>query len=581
VGPLSRGINAEITDGAVTFSAQTPDQIVVEINGLVNRVLMIFINAPERNAPDPDDKNTVYFGPGLHTVDNPDNLLHLTSGQTLYLAAGAVVTGIVEAADAENIRIAGRGVLHGGNVTGRWPDETRPVVGWPKDAPQRRSLVSFERCKNISVEGVCLIDTPAWTLVFHHCEDITVDDVKLVGYQPNSDGIDVCGSSRVSVKNSFIRTSDDALVIKCLYDPDGKNTGARDMEFRHIVIWSDKATALEIGHEECADEVCGIVFSDIDILFQREETYGYHAIDITNCDFADIHDVLFENIRVERCARLFGARIREGIFGRTGRAAGKVRDITLRNITCDGHPAIFLSGRDEEHMISDIKFENIIFHGSPLTTLEGVFRNPFVRNVILISGNKTVDTLKPLPSAVKCIPLDITPICNITLGSDWGVFNTKSDDWMTIPEGIQILEGIPFKISGCGYGKQNDESYKRAAVPANRRRRENVPLFLNAKADWLFFLQTSTDAGSLIDTVLCRYIVEYADGSMEMITVRNRNDANDWKTWSLAGWQPVFGSIRAYIMSWKNVYPGKRIVSILMSDGDIPELPILLAVTKA
>jgi len=580
VSPASRGITAARTRNCVTFAMRAPDLLSVEINGLLDRTLMIFANPPEINVPDPDDENVIYYGPGLHVVDGPDNMLTLKSGQTLYLAGGSLVTGIIRAEGAENIKIKGRGILHATGVAGRWPNERRAIVGWPADAPQRHNQIVLMNCKGVEIEGIAMIDSPAWTVRIGHCEDLLIHNIKIIGYQMNNDGVDICSSKNAVVRDSFIRCSDDCLVVKCLFDKTGANVGVENLEFNHCTIWADRASAIEIGHEECAPEVAHIRFTDIDILHQKEETYGYHAIDITNTDFADIHDILFEDIRIERCARMFGARVREGVFGRSGYSEGRIRDITVKNIRCDGNPHIFLAGRDGEHAVYDIRFEDIYVGGRPLTSLEGVFRNPYVRDVALFSDGKQVDSLIPYPPAAECAPIDISPMCNIVAGHNFGINGMASPDWAALKSGVSVMEGVPFNLTGQGYAPNGD--YKRFATPS-KRRRSGIParLEIGEKANWLFFLQTTIHAISEMDSLLCRYVITYSDGASETIRVRNMNDAHDFRHWSLAGWQVVFGELRAYIMPWRNPHPDNVIESVTMLEGEIPELPVLMAITRA
>ena len=51
------------------------------------RVLHLFTNPPEVDIPKRDDPDVFYFAPGVHDIEE----LELKSGQTLYLAGGAVV----------------------------------------------------------------------------------------------------------------------------------------------------------------------------------------------------------------------------------------------------------------------------------------------------------------------------------------------------------------------------------------------------------------------------------------------------------------------------------------------------------
>ena len=97
----------------------------------------------------------------------------------------------------------------------------------------------------------------------------------------------------------------------------------------------------------------------------------------------------------------------------------------------------------------------------------------------------------------------------------------------------------------------------------------------------LFFLQTAVNVYSEIDTVIAKYVITYDDGSNEVIDVKNQNDCNDWKTWSLAGWNAAYKGLRLYVQAWKNPHPEKQIKRIEMIDSTLPEMCVLFGITRA
>ena len=44
--------------------------------------------------------------------------------------------------------------------------------------------------QNIRVEGVILLDSPAWELHVRRCKDVTIRNVKIISWRENGDGID-------------------------------------------------------------------------------------------------------------------------------------------------------------------------------------------------------------------------------------------------------------------------------------------------------------------------------------------------------------------------------------------------------
>ena len=98
VRPISKGVAAAFEGNTVRFTIRESGQYSAEVNGRHHN-LHIFANTPEEPV-DPADF-TYYFAPGVHEVGD----LVLKSNESVYIAAGAVVHGGIQAYEAENIRI--------------------------------------------------------------------------------------------------------------------------------------------------------------------------------------------------------------------------------------------------------------------------------------------------------------------------------------------------------------------------------------------------------------------------------------------------------------------------------------------
>ena len=566
IQPESKQVEFKIEDKDIKFFIYPGDKICVTLNNKINNMIMIFANLPDENTVGED---VLYFGPGEHYItDNEQNIIYLKSNQTLHLADGAIVYGRIEAKNCENIKITGNGILCGSYTNGRWGEWLRPMVGSVDKVP-RKVLTDFINCKNVKIENITLIDADEWNVRILRCENVDISGINIIGYQSNSDGVDICSTKNVTLRNSFIRTSDDCVVIKSQ-----RGGGvAQNIKVLGCTLWADRASALEIGHEICCD-IFDVRFSDIDILNQIEETYGYHAIDITNADEGNVYDIYYENIRIEDCRRLLGIRIREGRFSnRSGFLGnGTIHDIYFKDIYSDVDRAIFVSGRNEGAKVSNVSFKNLYIKGKKILNFDKFSFNPYTENI------KINDVFSGYPDALKMKTLDIRSMCNMILGHNRGIYGLNHEDWITMNSGISILEGVPFEIIGQGYSEAGD--YKRCVVPKQRIRIE-VDTVLNTdfKASWLFFLHTGINILSEIDKILLKYHITYEDDTTEEIIIRNQNDCNEWNSWSLGGWQPMYKSIRMYIKPWKNPYPEKTIKKIEMFDGEVHDLGVLLSIT--
>ncbi len=366
----------------VSFTITEPGQYVLEVNGL-HCPLHIFANPMEKDAPDPSDprveyvaasekqdfpgnysgtpktlpegKEILYFGPGIHHTDR----IVLQSGQSVYIHGGAVVYGTIFAQDARDVRVWGRGILDGSRF-----HRDMTLTGLT-------TLMHFDQCENVRVEGVILRDSVIYQLATTGGRGFEISNVKILSWRRNSDGMDFHNTSDIHVHDCFLRCFDDAVVLKGQHVYHGCST--RDLPMENVLverctIWGDWGRALEFGAETSAPAIRHVVLRDCDVIH-----FAFVACDIQACGSAPISDVLFEDIRVgDPIDPLIGPRILE-IFIRNmlwmaGEPLGNVRDVTFRNITYKGLvicPIRFI-GQSPEHDIRDIRLENIVSGGVPV-----------------------------------------------------------------------------------------------------------------------------------------------------------------------------------------------------------------------
>ena len=379
VRPISKGIPVKIDGDTVSFVIEKPGQYSAEVNGRHHN-LHIFANEPEEPA-DPA-AFTYYFAPGVHKVGN----LELYSGESVYIAAGAVVFGGIHAHDAENIRIAGRGILDYSE------NERRDVLRWEGDG-----LMIFARCRNVVLEGITLRDASWWTVTAFNCVGLLYRNVKAVGmWRYNSDGFDFVNCQNVHVDGCFLRNFDDVIVFKGLrwkapeearHHPPYEHMDLCNYLVENCVLWCDWGGALEIGAETVADRYTNMVYRNCDIL-----RADHGALRIQSGDRAVISNVLYEDIRVEFSKYDLGHKLQlsdDEVFAppadwknylirgwiycnrwtKDG-ILGNVHDVTYRNIavyTDDPaiRPLISFKSADENHRFDRITIENVTLNGRP------------------------------------------------------------------------------------------------------------------------------------------------------------------------------------------------------------------------
>ena len=402
IRPQSKGVKPVVSGRKVAFELSQPGGYSIEFDGIHSNLLVV-ADAPMTYAVGKSDPSTIYFGPGEH---NP-GLIELKSGQTLYIDEGAVVFGRVFARDADHVRILGRGILDGSRVKA----EILPID--PKLAEEQRrkgfAITNYKRydeirieyCDDVVIDGIVVRDSPLYNIRPIACRGLTIRNVKLCGnWRYNSDGIDMHNCENVRISDCFIRTFDDSICVKGFdYRMDERemlHDGYCHDVFTNAVIerctvWCDWGKALEFGAETRAREIRDITFRDCDVI--RNDGA---ACDIQNCDYADIHDVTFENIRVEQDspvyrhtysakARDFDPTPRENASQPFFRAAisvipeyskgdvrrGRNREIALRNIQVTGpdHPYLQLSGYDADHRTSGVTVQGVFWNGREVSEM--------------------------------------------------------------------------------------------------------------------------------------------------------------------------------------------------------------------
>jgi hypothetical protein len=391
--PLSLQISPVLNGNRICFTLERPVQVTVEVNGY-HHALHLFASPPEEYRPDPDDPAVRYFGPGIHRP----GLIELHSGETAYLAGGAVVHGAITAREAQGIRVLGRGILD--------------LSGYERDGGVWGAFSCY-RCADVVVDGIVMRDPPSWTLIPSASRNIRIANLKLIGlWRYNSDGIDLVNCQHVQIDRCFVRAFDDCIALKGLKGRKDAVTDDQDMEdilVTDCVIWNDWGRALEIGAETCADLMRDITFRNCDII-----RVNHVALDIQHGDRALVTNVRFENIRVELdanplpaliqrekgeryplkddygfCPRLMVVEIKETGWNRDP-VRGNVRGVQFEDIqvsTPKHVPASEFSGYDDTHTTEDVTVRRLTINGRPVrTTNEGrITVGPHARNVRILA----------------------------------------------------------------------------------------------------------------------------------------------------------------------------------------------------
>ncbi|MEI6949080.1 glycoside hydrolase family 28 protein [Paraflavisolibacter sp. H34] len=164
-------------------------------------------------------------------------------------------SSMIYAYGEENIAVTGKGLLDGNADNDHWWNwNGSKKYGWKeglgKQTPARNALhelmhrevdprkrvfgdghylrpnlVQPYNCKNVRIAGVRMVNSPMWFINPVLCENVIVEDVRIVSHGPNNDGCDPESCKNVLIKNCYFDTGDDCIAIKSGRDEDGRRIG--------------------------------------------------------------------------------------------------------------------------------------------------------------------------------------------------------------------------------------------------------------------------------------------------------------------------------------------------------------------
>ncbi|MBW2524153.1 MAG: hypothetical protein JRI23_08255 [Deltaproteobacteria bacterium] len=353
IRPQARQIAETIDGSRVSFTLDEPANVHVDIDGRDAHPLFVFANPLETDVPDPDDPNVIYFGPGVHDVGETHDAL--SDGAVVYIAGGAYVKGLLEGEiNADPITIRGRGILSGIDYAhvsgpGTW---TNHLIELPGSSLQT----------DLRIEGVTLTDGPKACIITRG--KTSIDNVKLLGWHHNTDGITVGPDSTVT--NSFFKVNDD--VIK-LY--------ASGMTVSHNVIWLQPTGAAFQLSWNLSQDVTGSSVSDIDVIRldrdqgpPSETGYNNAIVGCRNLSGATTSQLVFDQIRMEQSPyQLFGIRIEDTMPGFDA-GLGSVEELIFRSWSVPAPPlalSVFDGNGTQTGEIKNVTFDDVVIDGVTLS----------------------------------------------------------------------------------------------------------------------------------------------------------------------------------------------------------------------
>ena len=324
--------------------------------------------------------------------------IQVYSHTRLQLAAGATLLGskglenydeehphLIWGDSIERFRLTGDGVIDGQGES----FFDRSGKSWKAEEGKRpRPWIRLSNSRDIKVENIALINSPAHVLVFSKCEDVVVSGVTIRNdlRSPNTDGIDIKGCCRVLISDCNISTGDDAICLKSAQD-----TVDQVVVSDCILISDDAAIKFGTGSRY---PIRNCQFSNINISGTR---YGV-AFFMTQGGVYEHFQ--FSNILIETGSR---HKTEYPIYMDIDKRSaeydlGMIRDIDFSNVKIITRGNILIGGQ-VGHPVSGIRFDGVTVVLTELTDLTAVSKKP--------RGNKSFSTL-PGMADFSAVPAHFT-----------------------------------------------------------------------------------------------------------------------------------------------------------------------------
>ncbi|WP_025069300.1 endopolygalacturonase [Bacteroides propionicifaciens] len=343
VRPLSYDIEHQIEGNTISFILDRPRNLSIEVNGDIFHNLHLFANPIDEYVINQNDPNLIYFGTGVHEIDEEE--FKIPSNKTVYLAGGAVLKGRLLVENAQNVKILGRGMIchtvkHG---------------------------IKISNSKNVLVEGIFATQCSTGG-----SDSVTIRNVKSISYYSWGDGMNVFASNNVLHDGVFCRNSDDCTTV---YGTRlGYEGACKNITMQNSTLWADIAHPIFIGIHGNADKpevLENLNYKNIDILDHRESQIDYQGCLAINVgDNNTVRDVTFEDIRIEnfRKGQLLNLRI---FYNKKYCAAPGIgiENVLFKNISYTGDNAevSMIIGYNEDRKIKNIHFENLNINGQVIS----------------------------------------------------------------------------------------------------------------------------------------------------------------------------------------------------------------------
>ncbi len=311
------------------------------------------------------DKSRLPILPGrIESTDERSEFLPASWEGDPLNSFASLITGMY----VENVRICGRGTLDGSASFGNWWNaEAR------KNDPARPKMIFLNHCKNVTVSGITLKNSPAWNIHPYFSENLRFFclNIQSPANSHNTDGLNPESCTGVEIAGIHFSVGDDCIAIKSgkLYMGRTYKTPSKDIYIHNCLMLRGHG-GVTVGSEIAAGvdgitvRSCRFVETDRGLRVKTRRGRGRDSY---------LRGILFDSVKMEGVLTPFvincfyycgpdgkseyvATKEKLPVDGRTPR----VSDITMRNVVCENCSVagIYFYGLPESP-IERVEMENV------------------------------------------------------------------------------------------------------------------------------------------------------------------------------------------------------------------------------
>jgi hypothetical protein len=213
IQPARYGIRPRRDGAVIRFRIPGPVKLSITRPGdhfADAEMLFLLGSSPDRSGITAETPGVRYYGPGVHRED-----IEAASGDRIYLAPGAVVFGSLNFWQVHDVRVQGRGmVIYDG------PQNPADDQGWMQE--RNWHCIVMNEARRIEIDGItCVTRSRTWQVQMRDSRFVGFYNVNVIGgfsRDANQDGMDWLGGGDTTVRDCFIRASDDVFAIQGNWD---------------------------------------------------------------------------------------------------------------------------------------------------------------------------------------------------------------------------------------------------------------------------------------------------------------------------------------------------------------------------